>query len=52
METIMIITNIRELLALYRWLLIKVAKDPRKARQIMRLMLYGRTRKRKVKIKG
>ncbi|GAA4468462.1 hypothetical protein GCM10023093_26100 [Nemorincola caseinilytica] len=47
METIVIITSLRELFALYRWVLIRVAKDPKKAAQIVRLVIYSSKRNRK-----
>lgn len=47
METIVIITSLKELFALYRWVLIRVAKDPKKAAQIVRLVIYGSKRNRK-----
>ncbi len=55
METIVIITSVRELFLLHRWLLVKVAKEPKTAMVLLRLMLFGRTKdhrkKRNVKVK-
>jgi hypothetical protein len=42
METLVIIASIRELLILHRWLLVKVAKDPKTVMPLLRLMLSGR----------
>lgn len=47
METMVIITSLRELLILHRWLLVKVAKDPKTVMPLIRLMLSGRVRNRR-----
>ena len=55
METIVIITSVRELLLLHRWLLVKVAKEPKAAMVLLRLMLFGRIKnhrkRRNVRVK-
>ena len=42
-----IITSIRELVLLHRWLLVKVAKDPKTVMPLLRLMLSGRVKNRR-----
>lgn len=49
METMVIVTTLRELLLLHKWLVVKVAKDPKTVVPILRIMLLGRTRNRKKK---
>lgn len=47
METMVIITSIRELVLLHRWLLVKVAKDQKTVVPLLRLMLSGKVRNRR-----
>lgn len=49
METMVIVTTLRELLMLHKWLVVKVAKDPKTVIPLLRIMLLGRTRNRKKK---
>jgi hypothetical protein len=49
METIVIITSLREMLILHRWLLVKVAKDPKTVMPLLRLMLSGKVKNRRKK---
>jgi hypothetical protein len=49
MDTMVIITNMRELMVLHRWLLVKVAKDPKTVIPILRLMLFGRVKNRRIR---
>jgi len=44
-----IVTTLRELLMLHKWLVVKVAKDPKTVIPLLRIMLLGRTRNRKKK---
>lgn len=46
METMEMVNSLREFLVLYRWLIVKFAKEPKKATLILRLMLL-RTRKKR-----
>jgi ribosomal protein S17 len=49
MDTMVIITNMRELMVLHRWLLVKVAKDPKTVILLLRLMLFGRVKNRRMR---
>jgi hypothetical protein len=42
-----IITTLRELFVLHRWLVVKIAKDPKAVVPILRLMLSGKVKNRK-----